>query len=50
MTDMSFEEAYAKLEEIVQQLEGENLPLDDALKLYEKLKPQLTDKLKDFKK
>lgn len=32
---MTFEEAYTQLSSIVQRLESENLPLDDALKLFE---------------
>lgn len=32
---LSLEEAMARLEEIVAQLEGEKLPLDKSLKLYE---------------
>lgn len=34
-SSMTYEEAYAKLEEIVQQLEHEALPLNDALQLFE---------------
>jgi exodeoxyribonuclease VII small subunit len=32
---MSFETSVARLEEIVRQLDGDDLPLDDALKLFE---------------
>lgn len=32
---MTYEEAYEKLAEIVQQLEQESLPLDEALRLFE---------------
>lgn len=35
MQSLSFEEAYNKLEETVQKLEAGNLPLEDALALYE---------------
>ena len=34
--NLTYEEAYAKLEAIVQQLESQNLPLEDALNLFEK--------------
>lgn len=33
--DLSYEEAYQQLETIVQQLEGNDLPLDEALNLFE---------------
>lgn len=33
--DLSFEEAYARLEEIVARLEAGELSLDDSVKLYE---------------
>ncbi len=36
LDDLSFEEAYQQLETIVQQLEGNDLPLDEALNLFEK--------------
>lgn len=35
MTEPSFEKALSRLEKIVEELEGGNLPLDDALKKYE---------------
>ncbi|HHT72745.1 MAG TPA: exodeoxyribonuclease VII small subunit [Firmicutes bacterium] len=35
MKDLKFEEALAKLEEIVRQLETGELPLEDSLKLFE---------------
>lgn len=35
MTELSFEKALEKLEEIVEELEGGDLPLDEALKKYE---------------
>jgi exodeoxyribonuclease VII small subunit len=34
--EMSYEKAFAELEAIVNQLEGEQPPLEDALKLYER--------------
>lgn len=33
--DMSFEQAYNQLTDIVQRLEGNNLPLNEALQLFE---------------
>jgi len=33
---LTFEEAYAELETLVESLEGEQKPLDDALALYER--------------
>ena len=36
LDNLSFEDAYAQLEEIVQQLEGSGLSLDDGLELFEK--------------
>jgi len=35
MQSLSFEDAYNKLEETVQKLEAGNLPLEEALTLYE---------------
>ena len=35
MTDLKFEDALARLEEIVQTLESGNLPLDESLKAFE---------------
>ncbi|MFZ1060601.1 MAG: exodeoxyribonuclease VII small subunit [Candidatus Rokubacteria bacterium RIFCSPLOWO2_02_FULL_68_19] len=35
MTDLKFEDALARLEEIVQTLESGNLPLDESLKVFE---------------
>ena len=35
MKDMTFEKALEKLEKIVDQLEGGDLPLEDSLKRYE---------------
>lgn len=32
---LSFEEAFAQLESVVQQLEGSSVPLEDALRLFE---------------
>jgi exodeoxyribonuclease VII small subunit len=34
--DLSYEEAMTELEEIVESLEGEQGPLDDAMKLFER--------------
>lgn len=34
--DMAFEEAMEKLEEVSEKLSGENVPLDEAISLYEK--------------
>ena len=34
-TDLSYEEAYGRLEQVLQQLESGDLPLEEALKLYE---------------
>jgi exodeoxyribonuclease VII small subunit len=34
--NLSFEDAYTRLETIVQRLEGETLPLNEALELFEK--------------
>lgn len=34
--ELSYEQAFAELETIVNQLEGEQPPLEDALKLYER--------------
>ncbi len=36
ITSLSFEEALGQLEEIVQKLEGGELPLEESMKLYEK--------------
>lgn len=36
MSDISFETAIKQLEEIVKSLENGDIPLDDALKLFEK--------------
>ncbi len=35
MTDLKFEDALARLEQIVGQLEAGNLPLEDSLKVFE---------------
>jgi exodeoxyribonuclease VII small subunit len=35
LDNLSFEEAYAQLETIVQRLESSNLPLDESLALFE---------------
>ncbi len=35
VANLSFEEAYAQLEDIVVRLEGGNLPLEEAVSLYE---------------
>ncbi len=35
-TDLSFEDAFAQLEEVVRRLEGGDLPLQEALALYER--------------
>ncbi len=48
MAEMKFEEAMGRLEEIVKRLEDTEVPLDDAIKLYEegqKLLKSLRDKL-----
>ena len=34
-TDLTYEEAYSKLEQILQDLESGDLPLEEALSLYE---------------
>lgn len=34
--ELSYEQAFAEMENIVNQLEGEQPPLEDALKLYER--------------
>lgn len=34
-TELSYEEAFAKLEKILESLEGEDLPLEESLLLYE---------------
>jgi exodeoxyribonuclease VII small subunit len=36
MRDLTFEEAFAQLEQVVQRLEAGELPLDEALSLYER--------------
>ena len=33
--EMTFERALARLEQVVRQLEGDNVPLDDLMKLYD---------------
>lgn len=35
-SELSFEDAFAQLEEVVQRLEGGDLPLQEALALYER--------------
>ncbi len=53
MTDVKFEDALKKLEEIVRELEGGDLPLDDALSKYEegvKLSVTCTKKLEGARK
>lgn len=35
MTDLTFEDSLARLEQIVTQLEAGNLPLEDSLKVFE---------------
>lgn len=53
MTDVKFEDALKKLEEIVRDLEGGDLPLDDALSKYEegvKLSATCTKKLESARK
>jgi len=35
MTDLTFEDSLARLEQIVTALEGGNLPLEDSLKVFE---------------
>ncbi len=35
MEDLNFEQAMARLEQIVKELEGGNVPLDDLMRLYE---------------
>jgi exodeoxyribonuclease VII small subunit len=35
MTDLAFEDSLARLEQIVSQLEGGNLPLEQSLKVFE---------------
>lgn len=35
LTELSYEEAYGRLEEVLQQLEGGDLPLERSLELYE---------------
>ena len=34
--DLTFEQAYAQLEDVVAQMEAGDLPLEDALQLYER--------------
>lgn len=49
VSDLSFEEAMATLEQVVGQLESGNVPLEDSIKLYEKgaaLKAHCEQKLK----
>ncbi|QPC82167.1 exodeoxyribonuclease VII small subunit [Phototrophicus methaneseepsis] len=36
LADLSFEQAYAQLETVIAQLESGEVPLDDAVALYEK--------------
>ena len=36
VAEMSFEESFARLEEVVQRLEGGDMPLEEALALYER--------------
>jgi exodeoxyribonuclease VII small subunit len=36
LEELSFEEAFDELEAVVQQLEGGNLPLEEAITLYER--------------
>jgi exodeoxyribonuclease VII small subunit len=36
LEELTFEEAFDELEAVVQQLEGGNLPLEDAITLYER--------------
>ncbi len=36
LDELSFEQAFAELEAVVQQLEGGNLPLEEAITLYER--------------
>ena len=35
MEEMTFEQALARLEQIVKELEGGNVPLDDLMRLYD---------------
>lgn len=35
MEELNFEQAMARLEQIVRELEGGNVPLDDLMRLYE---------------
>ena len=35
MEELNFEQALARLEQIVRELEGGNVPLDDLMRLYE---------------
>ncbi len=35
MEELNFEQAMARLEQIVKELEGGNVPLDDLMRLYE---------------
>lgn len=54
MTDkkLSFEEAYLSLEKIAEKLGGSDIPLEEAIKLYEegiKLSQQCTDALASAK-
>jgi exodeoxyribonuclease VII small subunit len=36
LTDLSYEEAYQQLEQILETLESDDLPLEEALSLYER--------------
>jgi exodeoxyribonuclease VII small subunit len=50
MQDMSFEDALARLEAIVEELEGGDLPLEDALRKFEEgmaLRAVCTQKLQE---
>ena len=37
MEEMTFEQALARLEQIVKELEGGNVPLDDLMRLYDEV-------------
>jgi exodeoxyribonuclease VII small subunit len=50
VSEMSFEEAMAELERVVNQLERGDVPLEDSIKLYERgaaLNKRCEDKLKE---
>ena len=50
LSEMSFEQAMAELENVVGQLERGDVPLDESIKLYERgaeLKKRCEDKLKE---